>query len=117
MQLNTKARYYTPPGSYDGAVKIKGRWVRAVELNRINKDGWVRWCGPPSKAIEAAIRQGTPTPAAELLPELALVAKLPKCDWCPMPAVQYLMGQPFCSGCSKEFAALHASVNQLGGSK
>ena len=54
------------------AIKIKGRWVRAIELNRIDKTGWVRWAGPPSAAIVKAIKSGAPTQAYELFPHLAI---------------------------------------------
>jgi len=64
-------QYFTFVGSYDGAIKIKGRWIRASQLNRIDKTGWKRWSGPPSPAIVKAIESGLPTPATELFPELA----------------------------------------------
>ena len=76
---NRQAKYYqsapashSTVGSYDGAIKIAGWWVRAIELNRINKSDWVRWQGPPSKAIVRAIRTGNPRRADLLFPERAL---------------------------------------------
>lgn len=30
-----------------------------------------------------------------------------KCSWCEKLAIQYLMHQPFCESCSKEFVELH----------
>jgi hypothetical protein len=73
---NRKAKYYSTVGSYggshDGTIKIAGWWVRAVELNRINKSDWVRWQGPPSKAIVRAMRTGNPRRADLLFPERAL---------------------------------------------
>ena len=65
-----KIQYFTFVGSYDGAIKIKGRWVRASQLNRIDKTGWDRWQGPPSPAIIKAIEAGPPAPAHELFPKL-----------------------------------------------
>lgn len=56
---NEQAIYYTPPGSYDGLVKIQGRWRRVNELNRIDKTGWVRWQGPPTRAMLKALRSET----------------------------------------------------------
>jgi hypothetical protein len=46
-------KYFTFVGSYDGAVKIKGHWVRCVELNRIDKTGWER-VHPTPAALKAA---------------------------------------------------------------
>ena len=53
--MNRQAKYYTPPGSYDGAIKIGGTWKKVNELNRIDKSDWIRWQGPPSLAIRIAI--------------------------------------------------------------
>lgn len=68
-------RYFTFVGSCDGAIKIGRRWVRAVELNRIDKTGWKRWQGPASPAIAKAIKSQPPTQAAELFPGLARFPK------------------------------------------
>lgn len=67
--------YFTYIGSFDGAIKIGGRWVRANGLNRINKTGWTRWSGPPSPAIAKATKEQKPAEAVELFPELARFAK------------------------------------------
>jgi hypothetical protein len=64
----TCTEYYTPVGSYDGAVKIGGRWVRAIGLNRIDKRGWRRRSGPPTPAIISAIRNQPAILATELFP-------------------------------------------------
>jgi hypothetical protein len=72
---NSDANYYSFVGSYDGAVKIGGQWVRAVELNRIDKSHWRRWTGPPSRAILRAVKFGQPTQATELFPELVKFKK------------------------------------------
>ncbi len=56
---NRRANYYTEIGSYSGAVKLKGKWVRAQHLNCTNKEGWIRWAGPPSPAIQAALKRET----------------------------------------------------------
>jgi hypothetical protein len=55
---NRKAKYYTAPGSYNGAIKCRGMWLRFEELNRIDKTGWQRWQGPPSKAITNILKNG-----------------------------------------------------------
>jgi hypothetical protein len=47
--------YFTFVGSFDGAIKLRGKWIRAKNLNYINKLGWLRWQGPPSKVIEKAL--------------------------------------------------------------
>lgn len=75
---NREAKHFTFIGSFDGAIKIRGRWVRAVELNRIDKTGWVRWAGPPSAAIVKAMKNGPPTQAYELFPHLAIKELLTK---------------------------------------
>lgn len=69
--------YFVYIGSFDGAVKIKGRWVRAIELNRIDKTGWTRWQGPPSPAITRATKTQPPTPAWELFPDLRIAERKP----------------------------------------
>ncbi len=48
--------YYTAPGSYDGLIKFKGKWIRVTELNRINKTGWTRWQGPPNQSMQKALK-------------------------------------------------------------
>ncbi len=67
--------YFTFCGSYDGAIKISGRWIRAVELNRIDKTGWRRYVGAPSIAIARACRDQPAIQAVDLFPELI---KFPK---------------------------------------
>ncbi len=68
--MNRRANYYTPYGSYDGCVKIGGRWLRTSELNKIDKTGWVRWQGPPSPAMVKALREQPPVPATDRFPGL-----------------------------------------------
>ena len=63
--------YYSYVGSYDGAVKLAGGWVRVVELNRIDKTGWTRWNGPPSAAIVKATRTQPAMQATDLFPDRA----------------------------------------------
>lgn len=65
--------YYSRIGSFDGAVKIGGRWIRAIELNRIDKTGWKRWQGPPSPALARAMREQPPIQAAALFPDLVVI--------------------------------------------
>lgn len=62
--------YFTYVGSYDGAVKVRGRWVRAVELNRINKHGWQRV--RPTPAAWRATKTQPPTQATALFPHLTI---------------------------------------------
>ena len=72
--MNAKPRsfdYYSSVGSYDGAIKIGRKWVRAVELNRIDKTGWNRRQGPMNAAIAKAIKSQPPMQAVELFPGLA----------------------------------------------
>lgn len=65
--------YYSRVGSYDGAVKIKGRWIPVKGLNRINKSGWHRVSGPPSEAIVQAMLHIRPVlEAKELFPHLII---------------------------------------------
>jgi len=62
--------YYSRVGSYDGAVKLRGRWVRVVGLNRIDKTGWHRVSGPPSLRIAMAMAEQPAVQAKEIFPEL-----------------------------------------------
>lgn len=55
--MNKKANYFSFVGSYHGAVKIKSKWIKAMNLNYINKSNWIRWQGPPSKAIQTALNK------------------------------------------------------------
>lgn len=75
MTSNRQAKYYTPPGSYDGLIKIKRQWVRAKELNRIDKTGWVRWQGPPSDRMRKVLQGSVVLGARELFPNLELVGQ------------------------------------------
>jgi len=61
-------RYYTPPGSYDGLIKVGGVWQRVKGLNRIDKDGWKRWQGPPTLAMERALKSKVMWSADALFP-------------------------------------------------
>ena len=70
--MNKKANYYSPVGSYDGVVKWQGSWIRVSGLNRINKNGWTRWQGPPSKAICKAMRYQYSIRVDLLFPELSI---------------------------------------------
>ena len=53
--MNKDAKYYTPVGSYHGALKFKGKWVRVKNLNYLDKSKLTRWTGPPSPAIIKAL--------------------------------------------------------------
>ena len=66
---NRRAKYFSFVGSYEGVIKIKGKWIRAIELNRIHKEDWIRWQGPPSPAIIRAVKTGEPFQATLLFPE------------------------------------------------
>jgi len=66
---NVNAKYYTPPGSYDGLVRLFSGWARVTELNRIDKTGWIRWQGPPSEAMRQALRMDRFMRAPERFPE------------------------------------------------
>lgn len=67
--MNRKAKYYTPPGSYDGCVRIKTQWYRVTALNRIDKTGWVRWQGPPSRKMDEALKCCMAFESTVLFPE------------------------------------------------
>lgn len=71
--------YFVYIGSFDGAVKIKGRWVRVNGLNRIDKAGWTRFSGPPTTGISKATRTQKPVEAWDLFPELRIEGKGPRC--------------------------------------
>lgn len=68
--MNRDANYYHVIGLDDGLVKLGGRWLRVTGLNRIDKTGWVRWQGPPTRAMEKALREQPPVPATERFPGL-----------------------------------------------
>jgi len=53
---NRNSCYYTEVGSYHGAIKLAGKWNRAMNLNYIDKSKMIRWSGPPSLAIIKALR-------------------------------------------------------------
>lgn len=65
---NKTADYFSWVGSYNGAVKIKGKWIAVKDLNRIDKSDWQRWQGPPSKEIVVALKE-KPIKADELFPK------------------------------------------------
>ena len=67
---NRNADYYSPVGSYDGAIKWQRCWIRVRGLNRILKYNMIRWQGPPSKTIINAMKFQTSVRADELLPHL-----------------------------------------------
>ena len=69
MKGNQLSNYYSEVGSYGGAIKIKGKWRAAKDLNRINKSKMYRWQGPPSLAIINAMKE-RPLSANILLPHL-----------------------------------------------
>ncbi len=60
-------KYFSYVGSYRGAVRLKGRWVPVTDLNRIDKTDWVRHQGPPTPAMQRALR-GQPINACDLFP-------------------------------------------------
>jgi len=70
--MNRHADYFSYVGSYDGLVKMGGRWIRVTGLNRIVKAGWIRWQGPPNRAMCAALKMPS-VPAVTLFPELRIV--------------------------------------------
>ena len=74
MKTNRRAIYYTPPGSYNGLVKINGNWRKVNGLNRIDKDGWTRWQGPPSIIMEDILNHADFTYAVLLFPRRAILA-------------------------------------------
>lgn len=63
--------YFTFVGSYDGAIKVGGKWIRATGLNCIDKTGWKRHQGPPNKAILMAIKTTPSIEAKSLFPSLS----------------------------------------------
>jgi hypothetical protein len=71
----TTVKYYSFVGSYDGAVKIKRRWTRVVELNRIDKTGWDRVQGPCPEAVAHAVKTQPPQKATVLFPHLVKETK------------------------------------------
>lgn len=75
MKTNKDAKYYTPPGSYNGLVKIGRYWHRVNELNRIDKSDWIRWQGPPTQAMLDALQYQKSTQAYVMFPERAIHSK------------------------------------------
>ena len=68
MKTNKQANYYKVCGGYFGAAKIKGRWIRFKNCCYVNLSGLIRWQGPPSKAIDKAMKTQKPIDARELWP-------------------------------------------------
>ena len=52
----TPYHFFSYVGSYEGAIKIGGKWVRFKNLNYVNKAGWIRHQGPPTAALEVALK-------------------------------------------------------------
>jgi len=105
-QYNKISNYYTPPGSYDGAVKVKNKWIRVRELNRIDKTGWQRWMGPPSSAIEKCMKETKSIRADQRFPKRAITGFRtigPKnsytCEFCGT----FEEYRPRCNKCEEEF--------------
>lgn len=69
MNGNKLSNYYLQIGSYQGAIKINGKWCAAKDLNRIDKSKMYRWQGHPSLAIVNAMKE-KPLSANILLPHL-----------------------------------------------
>ena len=59
--------YFSYVGSYEGAVKVNGKWVRVKNLNYIDKTGWNRHNGPATRAIENALKSSTVMDARDLV--------------------------------------------------
>jgi len=56
-------------GSYDGLIRYThSSWVRIKELNRIDKHDWIRWQGPPTPAMERALKSGMSFRATDMFP-------------------------------------------------
>ena len=74
MDKNSKSKYFSFVGSYEGLIKTCCGWTAVKELNRINKDGWIRWQGPMSNSMSKAWNQRSSLiPAVELYPERATI--------------------------------------------
>lgn len=67
----TPIKYFSFVSSYEGAVFVGGRWKGIMNLNYIDKSGWVRHQGPPSDAMKKAAL-GHRVGATEMFPELRL---------------------------------------------
>lgn len=65
-------KYFSYVGSYEGAVEIKGKWIRIKNLNYIEKTDWIRHQGPPTKKIELALKDSTVYDARDLFPYLEI---------------------------------------------
>ena len=50
-------KYFSLTGSYEGGIKLNGRWTRAQNLNKIDKTGWERHQGPLTPAMAACLRE------------------------------------------------------------
>lgn len=35
-------KYFSLTGSYEGGIKLRGRWVHVTDLNKVDKAGWTR---------------------------------------------------------------------------
>jgi len=68
-------KYFTYAGSYFGAVKVHGRWLRIKHLNRIDKTGWDRHQGPPNGSMMIALRHGQLFDARKIFPDRIIKAK------------------------------------------
>ena len=66
---NRKAQYYSMVGSNDGLIMNPTECMRVKDLNRIYKHDWIRWQGPPSKAMSKALKNAIIFPAAQLYPD------------------------------------------------
>lgn len=75
--VGMKPKYFSYVGSYEGAIQVNEKWVRVKNLNHINKTGFDRHQGPPTKQIEAALKQKVVLNAADLYPHL-IVKKVAK---------------------------------------
>ena len=70
-RFSDKFLYHSEIGSWRGTVKVGGKWLSVKDLHLINKEGWIRYQGPPSKAMEEAMKN-PPESAAALFSNLKL---------------------------------------------
>jgi len=61
-----KFKYYSEVGSYRGCIKIGRRWESVKDLNYVDKTGWTRHQGPPTRAMILAMNR-IPTIAKDLI--------------------------------------------------
>ena len=52
-------KYFSLVGSYEGGVRLGRRWIRAQNLNLIDKTGWERLQGPITAAMARCLTDKT----------------------------------------------------------